>query len=71
MRTIISFNNLFKYLSISEGEQLHLFVSITDTNRKVTPPPGRLVPITYQEVYIITLAQLTYEEYQDMNSKNT
>ena len=53
------------------GEGYQLFVSITDTNRKVTPPPGRLVPITYEEVYIITMAQLTYEEYQDMNSKNT
>lgn len=53
------------------GEGYQLFVSIADTKRKVTPPPGRLVPDTYEEVYIVTIAQLTYQEYQDNKSTVT
>ena len=53
------------------GEGYQLFVSITDTERKVTPPPGRLVPDTYEEIYIVTMAQLTYQEYHNINTTST
>jgi hypothetical protein len=50
------------------GEGYQIFVSITDEERKVTPPPGRLVADTYEEVFIVTMAQLTYQEYTESDS---
>lgn len=45
------------------GEGYKIFVSISDEERKVTAPPGRLLPDQVEEVYIVTIAQMTYQEY--------
>lgn len=45
------------------GEGYKIFVSISDEERKVASPPGRLLPDRTEEVYIVTIAQLTYQEY--------
>ena len=53
------------------GEGYSLFVSLSDTKRKVSPPPGKLVPDSYEEIYIVTMAQLTYQEYQNITSSSS
>lgn len=50
------------------GEGYQIFVTIEDTKRKVKPPIGKLTPDKYEEVYIVTIAQYTYQEYTSTNS---
>ncbi|MCM1222307.1 MAG: hypothetical protein NC548_48355 [Lachnospiraceae bacterium] len=45
------------------GEGYTIFVSISDENRKVATPPGRLLPDQYEEIYAVTIAQETYQEH--------
>lgn len=44
------------------GEDYTIFVSISDEERKIVQPPGKVVPDQYEEVYIVTIAQITYAE---------
>lgn len=46
------------------GEGYEIFVSISDEHRRVTPPPGKIVPDQLEEVFVVTIAQMTYQEYQ-------
>lgn len=46
------------------GNGYNIFVSITDEERYVTPAPGELAPSRTEEVYIVTIAQMTYEEHE-------
>lgn len=48
---------------ITIGEGYNIFVSITDENRKAPSPPGRLVPDKIEEVYVVSIAQMTYQEH--------
>lgn len=41
-----------------------IFVSITDEERRIISPPGKMVPDEFEEVFIVTIAQMTYQEYQ-------
>lgn len=45
------------------GEGYNIFVSISDEERKKASPPGRLLPDQIEEVYVVTIAQMTYQEY--------
>lgn len=45
------------------GEGYTIFVSISDEKRKVGTPPGRLLPDQYEEIYVVTIAQETYQEH--------
>lgn len=45
------------------GEGYQIFVSISDEERKIAVVPGKMVPDEYEEVYVVTIAQMTYQEY--------
>lgn len=47
------------------GEGYNIFVSISDETRKVVTPPGMLLPDTMEDVFIVTIAQMTYQEYHE------
>lgn len=51
------------------GEGYTIFVSISDEERRIAAPPGRLLPDKIEEVYIVTIAQMTYQEYNQMISE--
>ena len=54
------------------GEGYKIFVSISDEERHIQQVPGKLAPAITEEVYVVTIAQQTYEEYQLENiSKST
>lgn len=44
------------------GEDYTIFVSISDEERKIVQSPGKVLPDKYEEVYIVTIAQITYAE---------
>lgn len=45
------------------GEGYNIFVSISDETRKVASPPGMLAPDKMEDIFIVTIAQMTYQEY--------
>lgn len=45
------------------GEGYNIFVSISDEERKKSTPPGRIQPDQMEEVFVVTIAQMTYQEY--------
>lgn len=47
------------------GEGYNIFVSISDETRKVVTPPGMLLPDKMEDVFIVTIAQMTYQEYHE------
>lgn len=62
---------LYTYSNIDDPTIKHeagvgymIFVSITDEERRIISPPGKMVPDEFEEVFIITIAQMTYQEYQ-------
>jgi len=48
---------------IEVGKGYQIFVSITDEVREIPSEPGKMGPINVEEVYVVTIAQLTYPEY--------
>ena len=52
------------------GEGYKIFVSISDEERHIQQVPGKLVPARTEEVYIVTIAQQTYEEYMLKNNSS-
>lgn len=48
---------------ITIGEGYKIFVSISDERRKIQRVPGKMEPDRYEHVYVVTIAQMTYEEY--------
>ncbi len=50
------------------GEGYNIFVSITDEERLISPPPGQLQPKRFEQVYIVTIAQMTYLEHEEDSS---
>ena len=50
--------------TVSEiGEGYRIFISIAEEQKKVAAPPGKLVPEKYEDIYVVQIAQQTYEEY--------
>jgi hypothetical protein len=47
------------------GESYSMLVSITLERRQVPVPPGKLMPVTMEDVFIVRMAQLTVEEYDE------
>lgn len=45
------------------GEGYNIFISISDEERHIQQVPGKLAPAVTEEVYIVTIAQQTYEEF--------
>ncbi|MCM1439769.1 MAG: hypothetical protein NC131_11310 [Roseburia sp.] len=45
------------------GEAYSIFVSISDEERLVTHQPGLMLPDEIEELYTVTIAQMTYQEY--------
>lgn len=52
------------------GEGYSIFVSVSDEERKVAAPPGRLAPDEIEEVFVVTIAQMTYQEYHQTQTLN-
>lgn len=44
------------------GVGYNVFVSITDTERLIASPPGQIKKPEIEEVFIVTIAQMTYGE---------
>lgn len=53
------------------GDGYNIFVSITDETRRQQTPPGVLAPDVMENVYIVTISQMTYQEYQDFIAKSS
>lgn len=47
---------------VAVGEGYSIFVSISNEQRAITTPPGVLAPVEYEEIYAVTIAQMTYQE---------
>lgn len=45
------------------GEGYRIFVSIAEEQKRISAPPGKLVPPKYEDIYVVQIAQQTYEEY--------
>ena len=60
---------LYTYTEDSESHRIEIgqgykvFVSITNEIREIPNEPGKLAPVSTEEVYVVTMAQLTYQEY--------
>lgn len=54
--------------SISEkvkiGEGYNIFVSLSIEDRIINPPPGTLAPPETEEIFVVSMAQETYDEHQ-------
>ena len=50
------------------GEGYNIFVSISNEIRRVQNPPGILAPDVMEEVNIVTISQMTYQEYSASNT---
>lgn len=48
---------------IEIGEGYTIVLGIEEETRKVTPFPGKIVPDTYETINVVTLAQMTYDEW--------
>ncbi len=48
---------------VEMGVGYTIFVSISDEQKKITPPPGKMAPDRIDEIYVVQIAQQTYEEY--------
>ena len=47
------------------GTGYMILVDARDESRRIKYAPGEMRPIQYENVFVITIAQLTYQEYQD------
>lgn len=52
---------------IEIGEGYTIVLGVDEVTRKVNSFPGKIVPETFETVYIATIAQMTYDEW--VNSK--
>lgn len=52
------------------GEGYKIFVSISDEERKIQPPPGKIAPEQTEEIYVVQIAQQTYQEFMNDPSNN-
>lgn len=52
------------------GEGYKIFVSITDEERTIAPTPGKIAPDMTEEIYVVQIAQQTYQEFMDDPSNN-
>lgn len=48
---------------IEIGEGYTILLGIEEITRKITPFPGKIVPDSFETIYTVTLAQMTYEEW--------
>ena len=48
---------------IEIGEGYTILLGVEEVTRKVNPFPGKIVPETYESVYIVNIAQMTYDEW--------
>lgn len=45
------------------GDGYKIFISIAEETRRIKQVPGTLTPTRTEDIYVITIAQQTYEEY--------
>ena len=48
---------------IDLGEGYKIFVSILNETKEIPKEPGKLEPPQFQEVFVVTMAQITYAEH--------
>lgn len=56
-------NNQKTSVKTTLGEGYKIFVSISDEVRRINQVPGKLAPDKTEEVYVVTIAQQTYQEH--------
>lgn len=68
-------NHLFTYIDENDskvkveiGEGYDIFVSAHLEHRKVDRVPGKIAPDQYEDIIVVNIAQLTYDEYQDFQN---
>ena len=52
------------------GEGYKIFVSLSNEMKRSNQVPGRMAPDKSEEVYVVSIAQQTYQEYQLETLKN-
>lgn len=50
-------------IKIEIGEGYTILLGIEEITRKVDRIPGKLLPDEYETIYIVTIAQMTYDEW--------
>lgn len=50
------------------GDGYTVFISAESETRRIQPPPGVLAPEETESVNVVTIAQITYQEYIDATS---
>lgn len=48
---------------IEIGEGYTILLGVEEVNRKIIPFPGKIVPDTFETIYEVRLAQMTYNEW--------
>lgn len=56
-------DGVIPYTKIEIGEGYTIVVGIEEVTRKVNQIPGKIVPDVYETINLVTLAQMTYEEW--------
>ena len=52
------------------GEGYNLLLSVEPTRIEISAMPGKIVPPKYQDIYVVSIAQMTYDEYKEFLAKN-
>jgi hypothetical protein len=52
------------------GEGYCIFVSVSDETRKIMHPPGKILPDVYEDIFVVNIAQMTYDEYTALNNSS-
>ena len=63
-RKLYALKNANDTSKLEIGEGYCILASGRKENRKKVTQPGKMVPVEYEDIFIINLAQLTYGEYQ-------
>lgn len=67
--TIINDDKTTKYEKVLMGEGYNIFISAENINKKIPHKPGRLLPDTMENINVIMLAQMTYEEFEQTKGR--
>jgi hypothetical protein len=51
------------YTKIEVGEGYTILMGVEEVTRKVNQFPGKILPEEYETVYVVTIAQMTYDEW--------
>ena len=67
--TIINDDKTTKYEKVLMGEGYNIFISAENINKKIPHKTGRLLPDKMENINVIMLAQMTYEEFEQTKGR--